>query len=261
MADMLTIIFSMLILIVLIIFIVYQYFTNLRTEQKIYETQKFFDYLKISPAAKGEFGEGIVDVILSNLPKDFVKKQYQIPEINARIDFCVQLPNSDVMIPIDCKFILPYTSLETKNLELNDREIANLNKAVIDRAREIQRYMEPAITTDFVLMFIPDFVYSLLDASTYQTLADMNVIPTNTSGLLSTIFMINTQHRFILLNSSAKKFGSYQIKVSQGIRRIIEFVEKAEKQMNHSLSNMRKLKTELAKLQENVENAELLVEE
>ncbi|MHA1222557.1 MAG: DNA recombination protein RmuC, partial [Candidatus Heimdallarchaeaceae archaeon] len=95
------------ILVLILVFIFYQFYFNRRAEESLEKTQTFLDYLKLSPTAKGGFGEGIVEILLANLPQDYVETQYNIPEINARIDFCVHLPNSDVMIPIDSKFILP----------------------------------------------------------------------------------------------------------------------------------------------------------
>ena len=238
-------------------FLVYQFFVNRRAEVSLGKTQTFLDYLKLSPSAKGGFGEGIVEILLSNLPQDFVQTQYHIPEINARIDFCVNLPNSDVLIPIDSKFILPTAMEEPENIIFDEREIAKLNREVVKRAKEIERYSEVAITTDFVLMYIPDLVYGLLTKDSFIELIDMNVIPTNTSGLLSTIFMINMQHRFIRLNSSAKEFGTFQVKVSQGIRRIIEDMGKGEKQINYCLNNLVTAMGELERLRENIDDLEI----
>ena len=249
------------ILVIILGFVIYQIYNNIQTENSLSKTSTFLDYLKLSPSARGGFGEGIVDILLSNLPKDYVKTQYNIPEINARIDFCVNLPNSDIMIPIDSKFILPVSLEKPEEIIFDDREISRLNKEAISRAKEIERYVEPAITTDFVLMYIPDFVYGLLFPETYQELTDMNVIPTNTSGLLSTIFMINMQHRFIKLNSSAKQFGNFQVRVSQGIRRIIENMGKGEKQINHCLNNIVTAMEELERLRENIEDLEIDYEE
>ena len=261
MADAAIIGLLVAILILVIGFLIYQFLVNRKAEESFGRTQSFLDYLKLSPSAKGGFGEGIVEILLSNLPQDFVHTQYNLPEINARIDFCVNLPNSDVMLPIDSKFILPTLLEEPEKIIFDEKEISRLNKEVISRAKEIERYSEPAITTDFVLMYIPDFVYGLLKTDTFQDLMDMNVIPTNTSGLLSTIFMINMQHRFIRLNSSAKEFGSFQVKVSQGIRRVIENMGKGEKQINHCLNNILTAMNELEGLRENIENIELQYEE
>ncbi len=222
-------------------------------DQTTREMQKFFDLLKMKPTAKGGFGENIVEILLSNLPNDSVKTQYQPPDISGRIDFVVRLPNSDLLIPIDSKFILPSGFEENEGLQLDKLAIDGLNKKVIRRAKEIVKYTDSHETTDFVLMYIPDFVYGVLSGTTYQVLAKMGVVPTNTSGLLSTIFMINMQHRFIKLNSAACRFGDFQMKVNHGLREVIEQMRTGMIQLQHSMNNYNDAVNHLAKLNTKLE--------
>ncbi|MGC9781128.1 MAG: DNA recombination protein RmuC [Candidatus Heimdallarchaeota archaeon] len=126
--------------------------------------------------------------------------------------------------------------------------IDKLNKNSIRRAKEIIKYTQSIETTDFVLMYIPDFVYGVLIDQTFQNLAKMNVIPTNTSGLLSTIFMIKMQHRFTKLNSAASSFGNIQMKVCQGIEEVLEKIKTGTGQLQNSLNNITVAKNELTKL-------------
>ncbi|MHA1156037.1 MAG: DNA recombination protein RmuC [Candidatus Heimdallarchaeota archaeon] len=217
-------------------------------DQTTREMQKFFDLLKMKPTTKGGFGENIVEILLSNLPNDSVKTQYQPPDISGRIDFVVRLPDSDLFIPIDSKFILPNGFEENEGLQLDKLAIDGLNKKAIRRAKEIVKYIDSHETTDFVLMYIPDFVYGVLSGRTYQELAKMGVVPTNTSGLLSTIFMINMQHRFIKLNSAASRFGDLQMKVNLGLREVIDQMRTGTSQLQHSMNNYNDAVNQLAKL-------------
>ena len=219
-------------------------------DQTTREMQKFFDILRMKPSSQGGFGENIVDILLSNLPKKMVKTQYQ-PKDNSscRIDFTVQLPYSDLLIPIDSKFILPKELDNGEFIQLDKIAIDRLNKKVIRRANEITKYVDSVETTDFVLMFIPDFIYGILNGQTIQELAAMKVVPTNTSGLLSTIFMINMQHRFIKLNSAASEFGNIQMRVCQGLGDVVERLRTGSTQMQYSLNNLSDAVSELTKLQ------------
>ncbi|MHA1400498.1 MAG: hypothetical protein ACTSQE_09125 [Candidatus Heimdallarchaeaceae archaeon] len=58
------------------------------------------------------------------------------------------------MIPIDSKIILPLLMEKPENIIFDEKRIFKLNKGVILRAKETERYIEPAITTNFVLMYI-----------------------------------------------------------------------------------------------------------
>lgn len=217
-------------------------------DQTTREMQKFFDMLRMKPTTRGGFGENIVEILLSNLPQGTVKMQYQPADITGRIDFVAKLPNSDVFIPIDSKFILPNEFDEINGGKLDKLAIDGLNKKAIRRAKDIVKYIDSVETTDFVLMYIPDFVYGVLSSKTYQELAKMGIVPTNTSGLLSTIFMINMQHRFIKLNSAACRFGDIQMKMIQGLREVNNQLRTGASQLQHSMNNYNDAVSQLVKL-------------
>ncbi|MHA1125075.1 MAG: DNA recombination protein RmuC [Candidatus Heimdallarchaeota archaeon] len=218
------------------------------SDQSAREIQKFFDYLKMVPTSKGSFGENMVEIILSNLPKDLVQTQYQPRDINGRIDFTVQLIESDLLIPIDSKFILPTDFHEKGTIHLDKVSIDKLNKKAVRRAKEITKYVDSVETTDFVLMYVPDFVYGIITGDTFQELTSMKVVPTNTSGLLSTIFMVNMQHRFTRLNSAAYSFGDLQMKACQRLRDVIEKLRTGNNQLQNSLRNITEVISEIEKL-------------
>ena len=226
-------------------------------DQTTREMQKFFDMLRMKPTTRGGFGENIVEILLSNLPGDSVKTQYQPRDITGRIDFVVQLPNSDLFIPIDSKFILPSGFDDKESYQLDKLAIDGLNKKAIRRAKEIVKYSNSHETTDFVLMYIPDFVYGVLSGNTYQELAKMGVVPTNTSGLLSTIFMINMQHRFITLNSAACRFGDLQMKINLGLREVIDLLRTGSSQLQHSMNNYNDAVNHLTKLNTMLETLDI----
>jgi DNA anti-recombination protein RmuC len=226
-------------------------------DQTTREMQKFFDMLRMKPTTRGGFGENIVEILLSNLPRDTIKTQYQPRDISGRIDFAVRLPNSDLYIPIDSKFILPNGFENKDGNQLDKLAIDRLNKRAIQKAKEIVKYIDSLETTDFVLMYIPDFVYGVLSGKTYQELAEMGVVPTNTSGLLSTIFMINMQHRFITLNSAACRFGDLQMKVNLGLREVIDLLRTGSGQLQHSMNNYNDALNQLAKLNTMLETLDL----
>ena len=226
-------------------------------DQTTREMQKFFDMLRMKPTTRGGFGENIVEILLSNLPRDTIKTQYQPRDISGRIDFVVKLPNSDLFIPIDSKFILPSSFDEKEGNQLDQLAIDGLNKKAIRRAKEIVKYIDSLETTDFVLMYIPDFVYGVISGKTYQELAKMSVVPTNTSGLLSTIFMINMQHRFITLNSAACRFGDLQMKVNLGLREVIDLLRTGSIQLQHSMNNYNDAVNHLTKLNTMLETLDI----
>jgi DNA anti-recombination protein RmuC len=222
---------------------------QIAVDQTTREMQKFFDILRMKPTTKGGFGENIVDLLLSNLPQQYIRSQYQPKDLSgSRIDFVVKLPKSNMLLPIDSKFILPKYFDENTDFQSDKMAVDKLNKEVIKRGKEIEKYVLSHETTDFVLMFIPDLIYSLLKSDTFQDLASMCIVPTNTSGLLSTIFMIKMQHRFINLNSSVGRFGLVQMNVCQGLREVIDKLRTGSLQLQHSMNNINDAVKEISEL-------------
>jgi len=226
------------------------------TNKVISETQKLFDYIKFKPGAKGGIGEGIVELLLSHLPKNYVKTQYSPADISGIIDFVVKLPESDFWLPIDSKFISP-EYLDPEKIVLEKNIITKLNKEVISRAKGITKYINSKETTDFVLMYVPDFIYGIINNDAYNELAEIKVVPTNTSGLLSTIFMINMQHRFIQLNKAASEFGEIQIKLKQGIKTALEKIRTGQSQLTFCINNFSSTSQTLEELKNLVETLEI----
>jgi len=218
-------------------------------DQTTREMQKFFDILRLKPVAKGALGENIVSMVLANLPRQYVKKQYQPRDIaGCKIDFVVQLPESNLYIPIDSKFVLPSYISENLDITKDPQAQTRLNKEILRRAKEITKYTKSSETTDFVLMFLPDLIHSFLKPESFQELAAMHVVPTNTSGLLSAIFMIKMQYRFVNLNKSVKRFGMVQMNVCRGLREVSEKLGTSTKQLQHSLNNLLEMTKEVTEL-------------
>jgi len=228
----------------------------LSTQQFIQETQRFFDLIVYKPGTRGGVGEGIVELVLSNIPDEFVKTQYSPPDISGRIDFMVKLPNSEFWLPIDSKFILP-EDLDSDFNSLDEKTIKDLRREVIKRAKGITQYIGSEETADFVLMYVPDFVYGLIDNETYDTIAQMSIVPTNTSGLLSTVFMINMQHRFVKLNKAASEFGRFQIKLDQGTKNALNMIRTSQKQLTDCLKNVSNASQLLEDLNNMIETLEI----
>ncbi|MEA2071381.1 MAG: hypothetical protein U9O98_08835, partial [Asgard group archaeon] len=80
---------------------------------------------------------------------------------------------------------------------------------------------------------------------------------TNTSGLLSTIFMINMQYRFTKLNKAANSFGAIQLQVCEGLQEIIEKMQTGTKQLHYSMNNFSDVTNDLQTIQYKLESLEI----
>ena len=183
--------------------------TKLQSELKL-NFQSFYDMLIMKPSVKGKVGEGIVRFILSSFPEKLWKEQYKISD-SGIVDFAIFMPPDNRILPMDAKFSLPEGIIEK---ELEEGEIVFLNKeqrkkantSVIKRMREVTKYINPlAGTMDFALIFIPDSVYLALTNETLSELQTNRVIPVNTSGLISTLYLIERQYISVRINKAVDR--------------------------------------------------------
>ncbi len=179
--------------------------------------QKFYDTLLMKPSAKGTLGEGIF------------------------------MPPDNLILPLDSKFSISEELLPEKNVEegellfLSKEERKKINQRVLNRIPEVARYINPSAgTMNFALMFIPDYIYLSLNNETIKSLQTSKVIPVNTSGLLSTLFLIERQHASVKISKVVDQLEDIKNTVENNFNAIIQLLRKAEKQNTDSLNNIRK---------------------
>ena len=85
----------------------------------------------------------------------------------------------------------------------------------------------------------------------------MSIVPTNTSGLLSTVFMINMQHRFVKLNKAACEFGQIQNRLDLGTKNALNMIRTSQKQLTDCLKNVSNASQLLEDLNNMIETLEI----
>ncbi len=170
--------------------------------------QNFYNMLIMKPSVRGKVGEGIVKFILSSFPERLWKEQYNISG-SGIVDFAIFMPPDNKILPMDAKFSMPEGIIPEGELKegeivfLNRDQRKKANSLLIRRMKEIVKYINPlAGTMNFALVFIPDSVYLALTNETLSQLQSNRVIPVNTSGLISTLFLIERQYRSIKISEA-----------------------------------------------------------
>ena len=216
--------------------------TKLQSELKL-NFQSFYDMLIMKLSVKGKVGEGIVRFILSSFPEKLWKEQYKISG-SGIVDFAIFMPPDNRILPMDAKFSLPEGIIER---ELEEGEIVFLNKEqrkkanslVIKRMREVIKYINPLEgTMNFALIFIPDSVYLALTNETLSTLQSNRVIPVNTSGLISTLYLIERQYISIRISKAVDRLENIKSTIESQFSKISDTLKKAETQVENSNKNI-----------------------
>ena len=217
--------------------------TNLQSELKL-KFQHFYDMLVLKPSVKGKVGEGIVKFILSSFPEKLWKEQYKISG-SGIVDFAIFMPPDNRILPMDAKFSLPEGILPERELEegeivfLNKEQRKKANSLVIKRMREVTKYIRPLEgTMNFALIFIPDSVYLALTNETLSKLQTNRVIPVNTSGLISTLYLIERQYISIRISKAVDKLEDIKSTIESQFSIILGILNTAETQGTNSNKNI-----------------------
>jgi len=145
---------------------------------------------------------------------------------------------------MDAKFSLPEGIIERVLEEgeiifLNKEQRKKANTLVIKRMREVIKYINPLEgTMDFALIFIPDSVYLALSNETLSELQSNRVIPVNTSGLISTLFLIERQYISIRISKAVDRLENIKFTMESQFSKISDTLKKAETQGENSSKNI-----------------------
>lgn len=120
-----------------------------------------------SVKARGVFGEKQLENILESImTSSMYEKQFKVKKnSDEKVDFAIKIPNKDdddfVYLPVDAKFPndrymdVVNAANSRDEVKLNEA-IKSLRDAILFQAKSIsEKYIEPPLTTDFAIMFLP----------------------------------------------------------------------------------------------------------
>ncbi|MEX0781548.1 MAG: DNA recombination protein RmuC [Dehalococcoidia bacterium] len=116
-------------------------------------------------SVKGAAGENICELVFAQLPAEWQEREFRIG--NRTVEFALRLPNN-LVVPIDSKW--PATPLLEQFLASEEpaeqqRLKAQIQQAVVAKAKEVRKYLDPGLTTDFGVAVVPDAVFELSGAA------------------------------------------------------------------------------------------------
>lgn len=119
--------------------------------------------------SKGAAGERVLENLISKLPSEWQVQNFRVG--NKPVEFGLKLSNG-LILPIDSKWAAT-DLLEQYSLSIEPNEQKKLQeqieKVVLSKAKEVQKYIEPNITTSFGVAVIPDAVYDICPTVNIET--------------------------------------------------------------------------------------------
>jgi DNA recombination protein RmuC len=108
---------------------------------------------------RGNFGEFQLETLLKDAFGEYsqlVQMQYRLPNIDGIIDAVIKISDSNY-IAIDAKFPLEnYKNIiAANNSESYDAALKKFKRDILDKVKEVVKYISPANSIDCVILFIP----------------------------------------------------------------------------------------------------------
>ena len=229
---------------------------------------------------RGTWGEMQLEQILSNLfPESLYDKNVEIKKNSGqRVEFALKIPDKIeggrfIYLPIDSKFPADlYDKIQEAAVQADrkamDTAVKELEGRIKAEAREIGKYIDPPVTTDFAIMFLPaEGLYSevlrIPGLAEYCQQVYKVVIsgPTTISALLNSLAI---GFKFLTVSRNTKEV----LKVLQNIRgqysKFGELIDRTQRNLDlavRSTEDMKKRSDMIQKRLERVSALELPGEE
>jgi DNA recombination protein RmuC len=158
-------------------------------EKQTADSIKRVENILAGAGTKGSAGENIVEFAFSKFPPDWQVRNLAIA--NKIVEFGVRLPDN-LILPIDSKWAatdLVEKFLECQDVDARQRLKARIHSVTEKRALEIQKYLDPNITTSFGLAVVPDPLFEIC-AEIVPTLSQQNVMLVSYSMFIPYILLI-----------------------------------------------------------------------
>ncbi|MBD3383352.1 DNA recombination protein RmuC [candidate division KSB1 bacterium] len=211
-------------------------------EAKITDSISRLETIIAGTHSKGTAGENILDAVFAKLPPEWQVRNFKVK--GKSVEFGLKLPNS-LILPIDSKWTATSLVEQFVSEESTDKQQKikkNIEWAVLNKAREVQKYIDPGITVSFGVAVVPDAIYDL-SGSIQAEVFQLNVVLVSYSLFVPYLLLV---FQTILKNNQSvdlEKLGAYVRAAQQSIQILQEELDgrlsRALSMMTNSRDDMR----------------------
>jgi DNA recombination protein RmuC len=220
--------------------------THVRAEQEserqIAESVRRLETVIAGTQTKGLAGENVLEVVFAKLPIEWQVRDFKIG--GKCVEFALRLPNNLIM-PIDSKWTatnLLEQFVNTDDIQEQQRFKKAIEDVVIQKAKEVRKYIDPSITVNFGIAVIPDAVYDLC-MGIQTEIFKMNVVLISYSMFVPYLLLV---FQMSLKNSQSidlQKLDAYLQTIQESVTSLQDELDgrfsRAITMMNNSRDDMR----------------------
>lgn len=144
-------------------------------EQQTSDAVKRLEAIIAGTQTKGAAGENILEHVFSKLPNEWQVRNFRVGD--KYVEFGLRLPNN-LVLPIDSKWTatnLLEQFADCADVQEQQRIKSEISRAVLNKAREVRKYIDPNLTLTFGVAAVPDAVYDLC-SECHSEAFKMNVV-------------------------------------------------------------------------------------
>lgn len=144
-------------------------------EQQTAESIRRLEAIIAGTQTKGTAGENILEAVFAKFPPEWQVRNFRVGD--KAVEFGLRLPNN-LVLPIDSKWTA--THLLEQFMACDDpaeqqKLKAQIEAAVLGRAKEVRKYIDPNVTVSFGIAAVPDAIYDLC-SGVQADVCQMNVV-------------------------------------------------------------------------------------
>ncbi len=131
------------------------------SERQIAKSVRRLEMIIAGTQTKGLAGENVVEVVFAKLPVEWQVRDFKVS--GKIVEYALRLPNNLIM-PIDSKWAatnLIEQFINTEDIQEQQKLKKSIEDTVIQKAKEVRKYIDPNTTISFGVAVVPDAVYDL----------------------------------------------------------------------------------------------------
>jgi hypothetical protein len=134
---------------------------RVRAEEPVWHAVRRIEAVLAGKGARGRAGENLLEEALSHLPAGMLLRDFSVS--GKRVEFALVLPDGR-RLPVDSKWTAVRELEELRASTDEDRRKAlcrRIEDEVSRRAKEVEAYIDPSLTTPFAVACVPDAAFAV----------------------------------------------------------------------------------------------------
>jgi DNA recombination protein RmuC len=198
--------------------------TRQEFDRQTAEAVKRLEAILAGTQSKGAAGENILDHVFAKLPTAWQVRDFRIGD--RHVEFGLRLPNN-LVVPIDSKWTATHLLeqfLGCDDVQEQQRLKGEISRVVLNKAKEVRKYLDPSLTMTFGIAAVPDAIFDLC-TECHADAFKMNVVLISYSMFVPYLLLVF--HTVLTTGSSIdlQRLSGYVHSVQDSVTALQEEVE------------------------------------